>query len=357
MTITAKAATIIGRLQALSVLALGLLAPQAATAQSVEQFYKGKTITLLVGLAPGGIYDISSRLVARHLTRFIPGQPTIIVQNLPTAGGLTIANRLATSTAERDGTVLAVLERSVPQLAIQGDVHATFDPLKFTWLGSISSYADDAYLLLVNAKHPATNVADLKKPGIKAVLGGGNAGSSNRQFATIAKDVLGLNIDVVRGYPGAAPIFLAMQRGEVDGQVIGFASLKTGQRALWDSKQVRPLLQFGRTTRLPELPDVPTGRELAPDEQARALIEFAELPFFMAMPFLAPPEIPEDRAEALRKAFMAMTKDQGFLEEAQKLGLEISPIDGEAIGKLLSRAAATPKNVIERFKALVGPEK
>jgi tripartite-type tricarboxylate transporter receptor subunit TctC len=343
-------------LNAFSLLALVLLVPHAARAQSVEQFYKGKTITLLVGLAPGGVYDISSRLVSRHLPRFIPGQPTIIVQNLPAAGGLTIANRLATSTAERDGTVLAVLERSVPQLAIQGDVHATFDPQKFTWLGSISSYADDAYLLLVNAKHPANSVDDLKKPGMRAVLGGGNAGSSNGHFAAIAKNVLGLNIDVVRGYPGAAPIFLAMQRGEVDGQVIGFASLKTGQRGLWDRKEVRPLLQFGRMTRLSELPDVPTGRELAPDEDARALIEFAELPFFMAMPFLAPPEVPEDRAQALRSAFMAMSKDQTFVADARKLGLEISPIDSDAITKLLSRAAATPKQVIEHYKALTGPQ-
>jgi tripartite-type tricarboxylate transporter receptor subunit TctC len=350
-----KGAKIIGA-SALATMVIGALMPQAAPAQSVEQFYKGKTITLLVGLAPGGIYDISSRLVSRHLGRFIPGHPAIVVQNLPTAGGLTIANRLATSTAERDGTVLSVLERSVPQLAIQGDVHATFDPQKFTWLGSLSSYADDAYLLLVNAQHPAARIEDLKKPGTKAILGGGNAGSSNRHFATIAKDVLGLNIDVVRGYPGAAPIFLAMQRGEVDGQVIGFASLKTGQRQLWDNKQVRPLLQFGRVTRLPELPDIPTGRELAPDQAALALIEFAELPFFMAMPFLAPPEIPADRARALRDGFMAMSQDQAFLDEAHKLGLEISPIDGDAIMKLLSRAAATPKHVIERYKALTGPQ-
>jgi tripartite-type tricarboxylate transporter receptor subunit TctC len=345
------------KLQAIFFIALAFLAAQVATAQTVEQFYKGRTITLLVGVAPGGVYDISSRLVSRHLPRFIPGQPTIVVQNLPSAGGLTIANRFATSTADRDGTVMAVLERSVPQLAIEGDVHATFDPQTFTWLGSISSYADDAYLLLVNAKHPAATVEDLKKPGMKVVLGGGNAGSSNRHFAIIAKEVLGLNIDVVRGYPGAAPIFLAMQRGEVDGQVIGFASLKTGQRSLWDGKQVRPLLQFGRLTRLPELADVPTGRELAPDADARALIEFAELPFFMAMPFTAPPGIPSDRAEALRAAFGAMVKDEAFVAEAHKLGLEISPIDSTAVGQLLARAAATPKPVLERYKALTGPQK
>jgi tripartite-type tricarboxylate transporter receptor subunit TctC len=345
------------KLQTICLLAIGFLSAHTAAAQTVEQFYKGRTITLLVGVAPGGVYDISSRLVSRHLTRFIPGQPAIVVQNLPSAGGLTIANRFATSAADRDGTVLAVLERSVPQLAIEGDAHATFDPQKFTWLGSISSYADDAYLLLVNAKHPAATVEDLKRPDLKVVLGGGNAGSSNRHFALIAKDVLRLNIDVVRGYPGAAPIFLAMQRGEVDGQVIGFASLKTGQRTLWDHRLVRPLLQFGRITRLPELADVPTGRELASDDDARALIEFAELPFFMAMPFTAPPDIPSDRADALRAAFMAMCKDQAFIDEAGKLGLEISPIDSNAISKLLARAAATPRPVLERYKALTGPQK
>jgi tripartite-type tricarboxylate transporter receptor subunit TctC len=344
-------------LQTICLLVSGVLAVQPAAAQTVEQFYKGRTITLLVGLAPGGIYDISARLVSRHLPRFIPGQPTIIVQNLPSAGGLTIANRFATSTADRDGTVLAVLERSIPQLAIEGDVHAKFDPQTFTWLGSISSYADDAYLLLVNASHPAATVDDLRRTGAKAVLGGGNAGSSNRHFAIIAKEVLRLNIDVVRGYPGAAPIFLAMQRDEVDGQVIGFASLKTGQRGLWDGKQVRPLVQFGRVTRLPELAHIPTGRELAPDDDARALIEFAELPFFMAMPFTAPPGIPSDRAAALRVAFMEMVKDEAFVAEAHKLGLEISPIDSNAIRQLLSRAAATPKPVIERYKALTGPPK
>jgi tripartite-type tricarboxylate transporter receptor subunit TctC len=344
-------------LQTICLVALGCVTAHAAAAQTVEQFYKGRTITLLVGVAPGGVYDISSRLVSRHLARFIPGQPAIIVQNLPGAGGLTIANRFATSAADRDGSVLAVLERSVPQLAIEGDVHANFDPQTFTWLGSISSYADDAYLLLVNAKHPAATAGDLKRPGTKVVLGGGQAGSSNRHFALIAKEVLGLNIDVVRGYPGAAPIFLAMQRGEVDGQVIGFASLKTGQRALWDNKQVRPLVQFGRLARLPELADVPTGRELAPDAEARALIEFAELPFFMAMPFTAPPDIPADRAEALRAAFLAMCKDQAFTDEAHKLGLEISPIDASTVYALLARAAATPKPVLERYKAITGPQK
>src|SRR5215470_12995402 len=139
--------------------ALLWLAP-AAAAQSVEDFYKGRTVTLLVGTSPGGINDLSARLVARHLGRFIPGNPFIVVQTQPGAGGLVAANRLYRG-VERDGSVLAKLERAVPQLAIQGNSNANFDPVKFTWLGSVSSYENDAYMMLVNASHPAKNVADL----------------------------------------------------------------------------------------------------------------------------------------------------------------------------------------------------
>jgi tripartite-type tricarboxylate transporter receptor subunit TctC len=323
----------------------------AASAQSVEQFYKGRNLTLIVGFAPGGINDISGRLVGRHLGRFIPGHPNIIVQNMPGAGGLATANRLY-NVAEKDGSVIAGIGRSVPQLAIQGNPNASFDPQKFTWLGSLSSYANDAYLLTVIARHPAKTVADINKPGMTVTLGTDRAGASNVVFALISKEVLALNVNLVRGYQGAAPIFLAMQSGEVDGQVIGFSSIKAGQRDLWNRKELRPLVQFGRLTRLPELPDVPTGRELAAEPKAQALLEFAELPFFMALPFVAPPDVPADRAAALKAAFMAMCKDEAFVEDAKRLGLDVSPIDGAAIGKLLARSAATPKDVIERYNAI-----
>lgn len=326
----------------------------AAAAQTVEEFYKGKIVKVIVGLPPGGVYDISARLMARYLGQYIPGRPNVVVQNLPGVGGLVVANRLYADKNESDGLTLAVVERSVPQLAIQGDPNARFDPLKFNWLGSMSSYGDDAYLLLVNADHPAKSVADLDKPGVQTRIGGGNAGSSNRHFATIAKDVLGLNIALVNGYPGATNIFLAMQRGEVDGQVIGYGSSRAGQRSLWDENKLRPLVQFGRSERLKDFPDVPTGRELAKTPNALALVEFAELAFFMAMPMLAPPDIPADRAAALKSAFMAMCKDKEFIAEANKLSLEVSPIDGDGIKKLLGRAATTPKDVIEQYKKLIG---
>jgi tripartite-type tricarboxylate transporter receptor subunit TctC len=329
---------------------------QPAGAQSVEEFYKGRTVTMLVGTAPGGINDLSARLVARHLGRFIPGNPFIVVQTQPGAGGLVAANRLFRG-VERDGSVLAKLERAVPQLAIQGNRNAQFDPVKFTWLGSLSSYANDAYMMLVNAAHPAKTAADLNRPDISLALGGDNAASSNLIFALIAREALGLNVKLVRGYTGAAPMFYAMQAGELDGQMIGLSSVKTGQRDLWERHAFRPLLQFGRTTRLNELADLPTGRELARDANALALIEFAELPFFMALPFAAPPDIPGDRAAALQTAFMAMCRDPAFLEEAEKLGFDVSPIDAAQVQSLLARSAATPQDVIARYTALGDPPK
>lgn len=327
-----------------------------ASAQPVAAFYKGRTVTMLVGTSPGGINDISARLVARHLSRFIPGNPNIVVQNNPGGGGLVTANRLYFN-AEKDGSVLAKLERAVPQLAIQGHPNAAFDPAKFTWLGSLSSYADDAYLMLVNANHPAKTVADLKTTAISAALGADNAASSNLIFAVIAKEVLGLNVNVVRGYAGAAPLFLAMQRGELDGQMVGLSSVRTGQRQLWTSGAFRPLMTFGRATRHAEFPNIPTGRELAGDPGAIALIEFAELPFFMALPFAAPPDIPPDRAQALQAAFAAMCRDKAFVEEAEKLGIDLSPIGGGEILALLARTAATPKDVIARYNAIGGEKK
>ncbi len=271
-----------------------------AAAQSVESFYKGRTVTMLVGTSPGGINDISARLVARHLWRFIAGNPNIIVQNNPGGGGLVTANRLYFN-SDKDGSVLAKLERAVPQLSIQGHPNAQFDPAKFTW-----------HLI----------------------------------FAVIAKEVLGLNVNVVRGYTGAAPLFLAMQRGELDGQMVGLSSVRTGQRDLWTRGAFRPLMAFGRTRRHAAFPDMPIGRELAGDPSALSLIEFAELPFFMALPFAAPPDVPPDRAKALQTAFMAMCRDKAFVEEVEKLGIDLSPIDGDAILILLARTAATPSEVI-----------
>src|SRR5579862_5355686 len=283
-------------------------AAQPAAAQSVSQFYGERTITLLVAAAPGGINDLVGRLIAKHLGDYIPGKPNIIVQNLR-AAGIVLANRLSSDEA-KDGSVIAMLQRSTPQLAVAGNPNVRFDPLKLTWIGSVSSYANDAYILEVNASFPAKTIADLAAPGGPvARVGTTGAGSTNAVFTDICRDVLKLNIENIRGYAGAAAVFLAQQRGELDGQIVGFSSLKAGQSALWKSGFFRPLIAFGRATRLPALADVPTGRELTKDPEGLALIKFAEAPFFMALPLVAPPDVPADRAKALQTAFLRVTKD------------------------------------------------
>jgi tripartite-type tricarboxylate transporter receptor subunit TctC len=329
-------------------------AADSAGAQSVAQFYKGRQITMIVGTAPGGINDISARFVARYLGKYIPSNPVIVVENQPGAGGITSANRLANTFAQ-DGSVIAKLERAVPLLAIQGDPNVHFDPLKLTWLGSLSSYANDAYLMLAMATNPIKSVSEIKAPGRSITLGGDNAASSNVIYATIARNILGLGVKVLSGYSGAAPLFLAMQRGEIDGQVVGFSSVRSGQRSLWDQHAFRALMQFGRKTRHPDFADIPTAYELTTDPAARALLNFADLQFFISLPFAAPPGVPSDRAQALQSAFMDMCKDPAVLAAAEKIGIDMSPIDGATVSNAIANAAATPREVIERYNNLFGP--
>jgi tripartite-type tricarboxylate transporter receptor subunit TctC len=325
-----------------------------ASAQSPAGFYAGQTITLVVGSSPGGYYDAAGRVVARHLGQYIAGNPAVVVQNQPGAGGLAGMNRLG-NTVERDGRTIMVMSRALPQLAFLGDPNAAFDPLQLTWLGSLSSYRDDEYLMIVNSSSPAQSLADLRRspPARPVFLGGTKGGSTDIIFALIARDLLKLNIQITQGYAGAAEIWLAMERGEVDGQLVDVSAIMVGRPQLWEQHKLRPLLGFGRTQRLPALPDVPIGRELVSDPSDLALLKFAELPFFMALPFVAPPGIPDDRARILKDGFMTMARDDGFRADMKKVGILTSPIDGDAVSSLLAQAAKTPPDVLARFGKLL----
>jgi tripartite-type tricarboxylate transporter receptor subunit TctC len=330
----------------------GLLATGSAPAFGQSPFYAGKTLNIIVGSTTGGYYDTAGRTIARHLPRFIPGRPSIVVQNQPGAGGLAIANKLA-NTLDRDGTSIVVMSRALPQLAFLGDPNANFDPLKLNWLGSLSSYKDDGYLMVVNESFPAQSLADLAKLGRPAVLGGTRAGSTNITFALIAREMLGINVDVVRGFPGANEIWLAMERGEVDGQIVDISAIMVGRPHLWAEKKLRPLIAFGRTERLPDFPDLPIARERVKNPDDFALLDFAELPFFMALPVVAPPGIPADRVAILRTAFMDMAQDETFRAEMLKAGIMTSPIDGFAVTRLLEKAAQAQEPIRQRFARLL----
>jgi tripartite-type tricarboxylate transporter receptor subunit TctC len=267
---------------------------------------------------------------------------------------LVAANHLY-SVAARDGMVIAGLDRNTAQTGIRGSANVKFDPLLLTWLGSLSDYSTDAYPLWVGARHPAKTVADINRlpaPTRMGAVGGG----SNMLISLLAKEALRLNLQVIRGYTGGPALLLAIERGEVDGVTLGFSAVIAEYPQKWENKELRPLLQFGRTTRLEKLPDVPTAREYAPSEEARALVEFAELPFLISQPFVAPPDLPADRAEALQSAFVRMVRDPAFIEDARKRRVELTPIDGRGILAVLARAAATPRQVIDRFNAIIDPQ-
>jgi len=340
----------------LAALLLLVVCPSVAEAQTPAQFYQGRVVTLIVPTLPGGINDLSANLVARHLGQFIPGHPTIALKHEPKGGGLALANAFAT-TAPRDGSVIAIIQRAVPQLAIEGAPKAKFNPLAFTWLGSLSSFADDAYMIVVNADFPAKNAADLEHLAHPARIGADGAGSTNYTIGVVAQETLHLKLTILPNYTGAPAIFKAMRDGQLDGQVIGLDSISANQPAIWQGRKVRPLIQFGRTTRHPELPDVPTGRELTRDPKALAIIAFAELPFQMALPFLAPPGVPADRAAALQDAFAHMMADPEFLADAKSVKLGISPVSGPAVKALLASAAATPRDVVARYVAMTRAKK
>ena len=322
-------------------------------AQTVEQFYRGKSITLFVPSGAGGVNDLSARLVARFLPRFLPGSPRIVVENVPGAGGLTLANRLF-NTLPRDGSVLSVLERGTPQSAIAGDIAVKFDPLSLTWLGSLSSYATDAYLLVVNKGFPATSILELQGRGSRKVrLGASGPGATNRTMPLIGKAVFDLNLEVILGYSGAPAIALAQLRDEVDGQITSLSFLRSNQAENWASGKFRALMAFGRKSRHPDLPTVPTSQEMAANQNVRELINFAELPFYMALPIVAPPGLPEDRARALIDGFALMIGDPAFLAAGNELKLDMSPIGGAAVKKLISEAAATAPETINRYNEII----
>jgi tripartite-type tricarboxylate transporter receptor subunit TctC len=323
---------------------------------ALEAFYNGRQINLIVGYGPGGGYDLTGRLVARHIGRFIPGRPSVVVQNMAGAGSLRAANYLY-GAAPKDGATFGVFGSDIAMIGLVGaNPAAQFDARRFTWLGSSSSFRDDAYVLIVRADAKSPSLTEARRPGgAPLVLGGTGEGARDADVPKILRDALGLNIRQVLGYHDSPSILLAVERGELEGRTFDFSAVRTA-RPEWlrPNSAFNVLLQFARMTRHPELPDVPTARELVRDDDARALIAFAETPLLtMARPFAAPPGVPHERAKALREAFLAVHRDPLFLEEAEKLGLDISPVDSNQVLLGIDRLARAPTAVLAYMKQLL----
>jgi tripartite-type tricarboxylate transporter receptor subunit TctC len=342
-----------------AVAAVLVLAGAPAQADAVADFYKGKVVSLVVGYGSGGGYDVYGRLVAAHLGKYIPGNPTIVVQNMPGAGSLRSVNYLY-NTAPKDGTIIATFARDMPLLGLIGNnPNVRFDPRKLTWLGSSSSYADDAYLLMTRKDAAVKSIADARAPGgPQLVLGGTAEGTTGNDISTVLRDALALNIRIIVGYPDSNALFLAADRKETDGRFVGLSAVASSHPEwLRPDSGMQVLLQFARVTRHPQFSAVPTARELATNDRARALIELAELPYRLSRPFAAPPGLPGDRAKALQAAFLAVHQDPDYLDQAQRLKVDVSPIGGEEVLRAIDGIAGAPPDLLDYMKKLLSENK
>jgi tripartite-type tricarboxylate transporter receptor subunit TctC len=320
-----------------------------ARADSVSDFYRGKTITVVVGYTAGGGYDLYARALARHMGRHLPGNPSFVVNNMPGAGSLTAANYLY-SVAPKDGSVIGTIGRGLAMEPLIGKSNVQFDARRFTWIGSGTN---EISVCAVSSTSPVKTWEDVMTTPIS--VGGEGSGSDPDTFTILMRNLLGAKLQLVTGYPGGAEITLAIERGEVDGRCGWSLSAINATRPQWiEQKRLTMLLQMG-LERSPEMPDVPAVIEKAKDQRQKDILKLVFSRQVMGRPFLGPPAIPEDRKLALRKAFDATMKDPEFLADAKKTGLEVDPVSGADIDKLLGELYNTPKETLDMARtAIIG---
>ncbi len=332
------------------------LASSLSSAETADSFYKGKQITAIVGYGPGGGFDVLTRMVAQHMGKYISGNPNIIVQNMPGAGSLLATNYLY-SLAPKDGTTFGLLARNMPMIALLGhNSNVRFDPRQFTWLGSSSDFSHDAYVFIARKDAPAKSVADLHGDKQQTVIGGTAEGSGSADVPKILREALSLNFKLVLGYRDSAALNLAMENGEIAGRTGELSSFRS-VRPDWlkPDSDYHLLVQYARVTRLPDFPDVPTARELAPNEDAREVIEFTEAPLTtMSWPFAAPPGIPPERAKILQDAFAAVHHDPQFLAEAAAAGFDVDLVTPGGILSSINKMAQVRPEVLDTVRSLIG---
>lgn len=322
-------------------------ATQPARADSVEDFYRGKTIAMVVSSSPGGGYDTLSRAVGRFLGRHIPGNPSVVIRNMPGAGGI-LATRYIADVAPRDGLTIAGVQNNTPFEPLFGTKEADYDPTKLTWLGTPSV---ETGLLIVWHTSPVKTLDDARKMQITAGASGANSAPSF--YARLLNELLGLKIKIILGFPGQNEAYLAMERGEIDSYGVTFWSSLTSTKSDWvTEKKIRILVQYGPEKEA-ALPDVPYGPDLVRNADDRSLFEAAYAPLAAGRPFVAPPGLPPERAAALRAGMLATFQDPEFLAEAHRLRLVINkPTSGEAMQRQIAHVYQMPQNIIERLRRI-----
>src|SRR5215471_4545870 len=328
---------------ALSAVFVTASAASAHAADAVENFYKGKTIQVLVGFGPGGGYDLYARTLARYMGRHIPGNPTLVPQNMPGAGGVKAMNYLY-NVARKDGTVIGTFARGLAIEPLLGHAQGTqFEATKFSWVGSVSNEVSVCAFWATSGIKTWQDVQTKR-----TLIGASAAGADSEIFPTVLRNLFKLPTKVVTGYSGGgADINLGMERGEVTGRCgWSWSSLLSQSKPLLDGKKINIVLQLA-LQKHEDLPNVPSVMDLPTTPQNQAALKLIVSRQSIARPFAAPPGIPADRLRALRDGFDATMKDPQFLAEAKRLDLEVRPVSGAEVEKLIKEIYATPPDVVK----------
>ena len=332
-------------------LASGLcLASVSARADAVSDFYTGKSITIIVGADTGGGYDAQGRLMSRHIGRFLPGNPAVIVQNLPGAGSLTAANQIY-NVSPKDGTTMGLLQRGVFSAKFTNPQGVRFDLSKFNWVGNLSS---ETAVVIAWSATPFLKIEDVMQQ--EMLVGGTGPHIDTETTPRMLNALLGTKFKIISGYKGTTEAVLAMERGEVQGMGDwSWSNVKTRKPDFLRDKKIRVLLQVA-TEKMPDLQDVPLAMDYVKNPADREVMELFLAQKSAARPVVAPPGIPADRIAAIRAGFDKMIEDAEFLKDAQSAKLEIDPAPAASIEKVIKIFAATSEETGKRLKDAIDPK-
>jgi tripartite-type tricarboxylate transporter receptor subunit TctC len=322
------------------------LAFVGAPAEAQAPNLAGRTVTMLIGFGPGGGYDAWGRVLARHLGKHLPGNPTVVPQNMPGGGSLNAANHIYTI-APKDGTMLGIIARDAALGPLTGVAGARFDPLKISWVGTPTT---ETNICISTEKAKVKTFEDLLKQEL--IIGDIGVGTGTYSYPRALNGLLGTKFKLIHGFPSSSDVLLAMERGEVDGICESLDSV-VGKRPDWiASKKVNVLFQGG-TEPNPTLKGVPFIIDLARTSDEKQQIEFLYAGQGIGRPFVAPPALPPDRLKMLRNAFDATMNDPAFRTDAQKQVLDVEPEDGAHLEALIRKIYATPKPVVNKIAELI----
>lgn len=326
-------------------LLLAALGAPHALAQPAEP-YAGKNVSLIIGFGAGGGYDAWGRIVARHIGKHLPGKPSVVPQNMPGAGSYVAASHLYAA-APKDGTVFGIIARDAALGPLSNAPGARFDATKLSWIGSPTR---EHNACIVNATSAAKTANDLRDKQV--ILGDTGPGTGTRSYPKVLNDLLGYKFKLVSGFRSSADVFLAMERGEVDGICESLDSILARRPDWIANKTVNVLLQAGADIR-PELKGVPNVLNLARNAEEKQLLEFLYAGQDIGRPFVAPPDLPADRLKLLRDAFEAAVADAEFVADAKRSKFDVEPVTGAQLAALIDKIYATPKPIIERVSNLI----